>query len=38
MENLRREVAAWQRTRNAAAVKVDWQFTTADACIKLKKV
>ena len=35
---LRREVAAWQAERNAAVVKVDWQFTTADARIKLKKL
>jgi hypothetical protein len=37
-ETLQREVAAWERTRNAAAVKVDWQFTTADARIKLKRL
>jgi hypothetical protein len=33
---LRREVEAWERQRNAAVVKVDWQFTTADARVKLK--
>jgi len=38
IETLRREVAAWQRTRNAQEVKVDWQFTTADARVKLKKL
>jgi hypothetical protein len=38
IETLRREVAAWERTRNSAAVKVDWQFTTADARVKLKKL
>ena len=38
METLRREVAAWERQRNAAVVRVDWQFTTADARIKLKKL
>jgi DDE superfamily endonuclease len=38
METLTREVAAWERARNAAAVKVDWQFTTADARIKLKRL
>lgn len=32
------EVAAWQEKRNAAVVKVDWQFTTADARIKLKRL
>jgi DDE superfamily endonuclease len=36
--SLRREVAAWERQRNAAVVKVDWQFTTADARVKLKKL
>jgi hypothetical protein len=35
---LQREVAAWQATRNQAQVKVDWQFTTADARIKLKRL
>ncbi len=30
------EVAAWVSARNATAIGVDWQFTTADARIKLK--
>lgn len=30
------EVSAWKAKRNRDAVKVDWQFTTADARIKLK--
>ena len=38
MATLRREVAAWQKKRNAAKVRVDWQFTTADARVKLKKL
>jgi hypothetical protein len=38
VEALRREVAAWERQRNAAVVKVEWQFTTADARVKLKKL
>jgi hypothetical protein len=37
-ETLRREVAAWEQGRNAAVVKVDWQFTTADARVKLKRL
>ena len=37
-ETLRREVSAWELRRNAAAVKADWQFTTADARVKLKKL
>jgi DDE superfamily endonuclease len=35
---LEREVAAWTTTRNAAAVTIDWRFTTADARIKLKRL
>jgi hypothetical protein len=38
MPALRREVEAWERRRNAAVVKVDCQFTTADARVKLKKL
>jgi hypothetical protein len=38
LENLKREVAAWQQARNAAVVKVEWHFTTADARVKLKKL
>jgi hypothetical protein len=39
MENqarLTRAVAPWEQSRNAAAVRVNWRFTTADARIKLK--
>ena len=32
---LRAEVAAWVAKRNAERVTIDWQFTTADARIKL---
>jgi transposase len=35
---LRREVAAWERDRNAAGVAADWQFTTADARTRLKRL
>ncbi len=35
---LRQQVAAWQSDRNAAGVSVHWQFTTADARIKLSKL
>jgi hypothetical protein len=31
-------VAAWEEARNAAVAKVDWQFTTADARVKLKRL
>lgn len=37
-EVLARAVAAWETKRNAAGVKADWQFTTADARVKLKKL
>jgi hypothetical protein len=32
------EVAAWQSARNAAQGQVNWQFTTADARVKLKRL
>jgi transposase len=32
------EVAAWEAKRNAAGVTADWQFTPADARVKLKKL
>ena len=38
LEALRREVAAWVRGKNAAVARVDWQFTTADARVKLKRL
>ena len=38
LDTLKREVAAWEAARNTAAVKVDWQFTTADARVKLKRL
>ena len=33
-----RHVQAWQQRRNAAAIQADWQFTTKDARIKLRKL
>jgi hypothetical protein len=35
MPPLRQEVRSWEDARNAAVVKVNWQFTTADARVKL---
>ena len=32
------EVLAWVDQRNALAVKVQWQFTTVDARIKLRSL
>lgn len=38
VETLVREVAAWEQERNAEKVTVDWQFTAADARVKLKRL
>jgi hypothetical protein len=35
---LREQVSAWESERNAKQKGVDWQFTTADARIKLKRL
>jgi uncharacterized small protein (DUF1192 family) len=35
---LTEEVAAWEDCRNKKHAKADWQFTTADARIKLKRL
>jgi transposase len=37
-EMLRKEVKAWCKRRNEECSVVDWQFTTQDARIKLKKL
>ena len=37
-ERLEAEVTAWQARRNTARVKVDWQFTTREARVKLKRL
>ena len=37
-EALRREVAAWEKARNAKTSTIDWRFTTEDARIKLKRL
>jgi hypothetical protein len=38
MEILRQEAKAWYGRRNVSQKSVDWQFTTEDARIKLKKL
>jgi hypothetical protein len=38
MDDLRREAKAWETARDTAGSKVDWQFTTEDARIKLKRL
>ena len=37
-QTLFEEVAAWEEDRNKNHAKADWQFTTADARIKLKRL
>lgn len=38
VEQMRSEVAAWNHDRNNRQSAVDWQFTTKDARIKLKRL
>jgi len=38
IEDIRREVQAWQEHRNNKNAKVNWQFTTEDARIKLYRL
>lgn len=38
IEMMRNEVRAWEAYRNNRQSKVDWQFTTADARVKLKRL
>jgi len=37
-DTLKREAAAWERERNRLTANVNWQFTTVDARIKLRKL
>ena len=37
-DSLIREVKAWEDQRNSEVIKVHWQFTTADARVKLKSL
>ncbi len=38
IDTLRREATAWANRRNAVRAVVDWQFTTDNARIKLKRL
>ena len=38
MEEIEKEVKAWEEYRNNRNAKINWQFTTADARIKLRKL
>jgi hypothetical protein len=35
---LKQEVQSWEQARNKATVKVDWQFKTTDARVKLRRL
>jgi len=37
-ETLKREVSRWKSQRNTVGARVDWQFTTTDARVKLKRL
>ena len=37
-DTLKAAVAAWENDRNQVEAKMDWQFTTEDARVKLKKL
>jgi len=38
IEAVRREIDAWQTARNGASARINWQFTTNDARIKLRRL
>lgn len=38
VDDLRRETTTWKTDRNSAGTKVNWQFATSDARIKLRKL
>ena len=35
---LEQRITAWEQRRNRASIKADWQFTTGDARLKLRKL
>ena len=38
LDTMRREIEAWEQDRNHQQAKVDWQFTTPDARVKLRSL
>ena len=38
IQEVREEANAWQDYRNKQKARIDWQFTTVDARIKLKRL
>ncbi len=37
-DTLKRQITAWETERNASTTHVQWQFTTADARVKLRSL
>jgi sensor domain CHASE-containing protein len=38
IEEIKKEVKAWEDARNNMDAKINWQFTTEDARIKLRRL
>ena len=38
LDLLKKEIAAWENTQNNKTSKIDWQFSTQNARIKLKRL
>jgi transposase len=38
IENIKQEIEEWQKYRNSKNCKINWQFSTADARVKLKRL
>jgi hypothetical protein len=38
IETVKKEVAAWQESRNNKNAKVNWRFTATDAKVKLSRL
>lgn len=38
LDQIRAEVGAWQKRRNHAKARIDWQFTSPDARTRLKRL
>jgi len=38
LQQMKKEVSAWNKSRNKNASKINWRFTTDDARIKLKRL
>ena len=37
-DTLQRQITAWEKNRNAGSARVQWQFTTEDARVKLRSL